>query len=123
NVRGIRQSSMVVNVLTAAKLIPLAIFIVAGLFAVEFSRLAIDQPLTLSAAASSGLLLIFGFGGYEVVPVVAGETRDPRRAVPFALIVTIAVVTAIMTLAQVVAIGTLPDLATASTPLASAAAV
>ena len=123
NVRGIRQSSMVVNVLTAAKLIPLVIFIVAGLFAMDVSRLAIDQPLTLGAAASSGLLLIFGFGGYEVVPVVAGETKDPRRAVPFALIVTIAVVTLIMTLTQVVAIGTLPNLATSSTPLASAAAI
>ena len=123
NVRGIRQSSMVVNVLTAAKLMPLAIFIVAGLFAMDVSRLAIDQPLTLGAAASSGLLLIFGFGGYEVVPVVAGETKDPRRAVPFALIVTIAVVTLIMTLTQVVAIGTLPSLATSSTPLASAAAI
>ena len=85
NVRGIRQSSVVVNVLTAAKLIPLVIFIGAGLFAMDVSRLAIDQPLTLGAAASSGLLLIFGFGGYEVVPVVAGEARDPRRAVPFAL--------------------------------------
>ena len=35
---------------------------------------------------------------------------------------TIAIVTLIMTLTQVVAIGTLPDLATSSTPLASAAA-
>jgi basic amino acid/polyamine antiporter, APA family len=123
NVRGIRQSSFVVNILTAAKLIPLAIFIIVGLFAVDFSRLAIEQPLTLGAAASSGLLLIFGFGGYEVVPVVAGETKDPRRAVPFALVVTIAVVALIMTLAQVVALGTLPDLARSSTPLASAAAI
>jgi amino acid transporter len=123
NVRGIRQSSLVVNTLTAAKLIPLAIFIAAGLFAIDASRLAIDQPLTLGAAASSGLVLIFGFGGYEVVPVVAGETKDPRRAVPFALVVTIAVVTLIMTLTQVVAIGTLPDLATSPTPLASAAAI
>ena len=57
------------------------------------------------------------------MPVVAGEAKDPRRAVPFALIVTIAVVTLIMTLTQVVAIGTLPDLATSSTPLASAAAL
>src|SRR3954468_17728272 len=32
NVRGIRQSSLAVNALTAAKLIPLAIFIIAGLF-------------------------------------------------------------------------------------------
>ena len=123
NVRGIRQSSLVVNTLTAAKLIPLAIFIAAGLFAIDASRLAIDQPLTLGAAASSGLVLIFGFGGYEVIPVVAGETKDPRRAVPFALVVTIAVVTLIMTLTQVVAIGTLPDLATSPTPLASAAAI
>jgi amino acid transporter len=123
NVRGIRQSSLVVNTLTAAKLIPLAIFIAAGLFAIDASRLAIDQPLTLGAAASSGLVLIFGFGGYEVVPVVAGEPKDPRRAVPFALVVTIAVVTLIMTLTQVVAIGTLPDLATSPTPLASAAAI
>ena len=123
NLRGIRQSSLVVNALTAAKLIPLVIFIGAGLFAMDVSRLAIDQPLTPGAAASSGLLLIFGFGGYEVVPVVAGETKDPRRAVPFALIVTIAVVTLIMTLTQVVAIGTLPNLATSSTPLASAAAI
>ena len=38
------------------------------------------------------------------------------------MIVTIAVVTLIMTLTQVVAIGTLPNLATSSTPLASAAA-
>ena len=123
NVRGIRESSMVVNALTAAKLIPLAIFIVAGLFAVDFARLAIDEPLPLAGAASSGLLLIFGFGGYEVVPVVAGETKDPRRAVPFALIVTIVVVTLVMTLTQIVAIGTLPTLATATTPLASAADV
>ena len=123
NVRGIRQSSIVVNVLTVGKLGPLLVFIAVGLLAVDSSRLAIDQPLTLSGAAASGLLLIFGFGGYEVVPVVAGETRDPRRAVPFALIVTIACVTAIMTLVQVVAVGTLPDLASSPTPLVSAAAV
>jgi amino acid transporter len=123
NIRGIKQSSMVVNVLTVGKLVPLLLFIAAGLFAIDPSRLATDQPLTLGGAAASGLLLIFGFGGYEVVPVVAGETRDPRRAVPFALIVTIAIVAAIMTLAQVVVVGTLPDAAASSTPVVSAAAI
>ena len=78
--------------LTIGKLVPLVVFIAAGLFAIDPSRLAIDQPLTLGDAAASGLLLIFAFGGYEVVPVVAGETKDPRRAVPFALIMTIVVV-------------------------------
>ena len=59
NVRGIRQSSVVVNVLTAAKLIPLVIFIGAGLFAMDVSRLAIDaaadarQPRPRAACCSS----------------------------------------------------------------------
>ena len=39
---------------------------------------------------------------------------------PFALIMTIVVVTIVMTLVQVVALGTLPDLATSKTPLADA---
>ncbi len=68
------------------------------------------------------LLLIFAFGGYEVVPVTAGETRAARRVVPFALIMTIAIVTIVMTLAQVVSLGTLPNLAQSKTPLADAAA-
>ena len=35
NIRGIRQSSLVVNVLTVGKLMPLVIFIAAGLFAID----------------------------------------------------------------------------------------
>ena len=123
NIRGIRQSSLVLNTFTVGKLAPLAAFIAVGLFFVEPSRLAIDQPLTLAGASASGLLLIFGFGGYEVVPVPAGEAKDPRRAVPFALVMTIAIVTVVMGLAQVVALGTLPTLASSRTPLADSAAL
>ncbi len=122
NVRGIRQSSLVVNLLTAGKLLPLTVFIVAGLFFVSWPRLSASGALSASELSASGLLLIFAFGGYEVVPVVAGESRHPRRDVPFALIMTIAIVTVLMTLAQVVAIGTLPELAASKTPLADAAA-
>lgn len=123
NIRGIRLSSFVVNSLTIGKLLPLVVFIAAGLFAIEFSRLVPDRPLAFSDVSATGLLLIFAFGGYEVVPVVAGETRDPGRSVPFALIMTIVIATLVMTLAQVVALGTLPGLAASRTPLADAAAV
>jgi amino acid transporter len=122
NIRGIRQSSLVVNLLTAGKLIPLAIFIVVGLFYMEWSRAAEPASVTVTQLTTSALLLIFAFGGYEVVPVPGGETKDPRRDIPFALIMTIVVVTLIMTLAQLVALGTLPGLAASKTPLADAAA-
>jgi amino acid transporter len=123
NIRGIRQSSLVVNGLTVGKLLPLAIFIVFGLMAMDPARLVPDRTMSVASISATGLLLIFAFGGYEVVPVVAGEARNPTATVPFALITTIAIVTVVMTLAQVVALGTLPSLATSSTPLADAASV
>ena len=123
NVRGIRQSSLVVNLLTIGKLLPLAIFIVVGLAFVEPSRLVPADAPSLPQLSATGLLLIFAFGGYEVIPVPAGEAKDPRRAVPFALATTIAIVTVVMTLAQVVVVGTLSGLAGSMTPLADAAAV
>lgn len=123
NVRGIRQSAWVVNTLTIGKLLPLAIFIAAGIFSIEPSRLTSLPPVSLTQVSTAALLLIFIFGGFDVVGTPAGESLDPRRHVPFALVTTIIAVTAIMTLAQIVAQGVLPDLAPHATPVADAAAV
>jgi amino acid transporter len=123
NVLGIRQSAWVVNGLTIGKLVPLAMFIAIGLPAIQGSRLAAGPLPPLQDLSKSALLLIFAFGGYEVVPVPAGESKDPRRAVPFALIMTIVVVTIVLALAQVVAVGTLPNLPASKTPLADASAI
>jgi len=123
NIRGIRQSSLVVNLLTIGKLVPLVIFILVGIFFVDWARLRPDVSPSLAELSTSGLLLIFAFGGYEIVSVPGGEARNPRRDVPFALVMTIVIVTAVMTLVQVVAVGTLAGLAVSKTPLADAAAL
>lgn len=120
NVMGIRQSSAVLNALTIGKLLPLAFFILLGLFFVDGSRLVPSGTPTLGDLSSTALLLIFAFGGYEVISVPAGEAKDPRRGVPFAFIMTIVIVTILMTLVQVVALSTLPNLAASKTPLADA---
>ena len=121
NIRGIRQSSLVLNVLTIGKLLPLLAFIAVGIFYLDPALLVPQRTPLLAELSATGLLLIFAFGGYEVIPVPAGEARDPKRAVPFALIMTIVIVTVVMTLVQVVALGTLPGLAGSRTPLADAA--
>ncbi len=122
NIRGVRQGAAVVNALTVAKLVPLGIFIAVGLASVHADRLTTLPPVTVRQALAAGLLLIFIYGGYEVVPVPAGEAIDPRRDVPFAMIATIVCVATVMTLVQVVAQGVLPDLAGHATPIADAAA-
>jgi len=123
NVVGIRQSAWVVNALTIGKLLPLALFIMAGLRFVDAGALSSLPPLSLRQFSAAALLMIFVYGGYDVVPVPAGEALDPRRHVPSALIMTILAVMTVMTLAQVVAQSVLPDLAAHSTPMADAAAL
>jgi len=122
NVRGIRQSAWVVNGFTIAKLVPLALFIGIGLLFVQPARLTTLPPIDIGQAGTAALLLIFIYGGYEVVPVPGGEAIDPRGDVPFAIVATVLIAMVIMTLAQVVAQGVLPDVAAHSTPMADAAA-
>jgi amino acid transporter len=122
NVRGVRQGSLVVNVMTVGKLVPLALFIIIGLAHVQAARLTTLPPITLSQSLAAGLLLIFIYGGDEVVPVPAGESLDPRRDVPFAIVATIVSVMIVMTLTQIVAQGVLVDVAAHATPIADAAA-
>jgi amino acid transporter len=123
NIRGIKQSSAVVNVLTVAKLLPLIVFSIVGIFYVNWAVFAEPASVTTTQLSTASLLVIFAFGGYEVVPVLGGETKDPRRTIPFALIMTIAIVAVITIVTQVVAYGTLPNVAKTRTPLADSAAM
>jgi basic amino acid/polyamine antiporter, APA family len=120
NFRGIRQSALVINLLTVAKLAPLALFIVVGFWFIDPIRLTPVGTVSVTEATTAVLLLVFAFGGYDVIGVPAGEAADPRRHLPFAFVTTVVAVTAVMTLAQLVAIGTLPDLPASTAPLADA---
>ena len=110
NVRGIRQSAWVINALTIGKLVPLIFFCLVGIFFVEPSRVVPGGGIAAGGIGASIVYLVFAFGGYEVVPVPGGETKDPRRDIPFALVTTILLVTLIFTVAQIVAQGVLQDL-------------
>ena len=120
NLRGIRLSAFVIDFFTIAKLLPLTLFILVGLWFVDASRLSPSGAVSLTQISTAALLLIFAFGGYDVIGVPAGEAADPRRHLPFAFVATILTVTAVMTMAQIVALGTLPNLLLSKTPLADA---
>ena len=123
NVRGVRQAAWVVDFLTIGKLLPLIVFIGVGIFFVRPRLLVPTQPIPWSHVPAAMLLLLFIFSGYEVIAVPAGEAKDPRRHVPFAVVATIISITAINTLVHIVAMGTIVHLAAAATPLADAALI
>ena len=61
---------------------------------------------------------MFAFTGFEIAVIPAGEARDPRRDLPFALLTGTAIVALLYVAIQAVCIGTLPELATSQRPLA-----
>jgi APA family basic amino acid/polyamine antiporter len=123
NIRGIRQSSWVVNFLTVGKLLPLLLFIVVGILFVDPTRFSNLPDVSLGQISSAALLLVFAYGGYEVTGVPAGEAANPRRDVPFAFVMTILTVAVVMTLTSFVATGVLANVAATQTPLADGAAL
>lgn len=123
NFRGVKQSSWVVNALTIGKLLPLAIFIVGGIWYIDPTHFSAMPPVSREQASAAAILLIFAYGGYEVTGVLAGEAANPRRDVPFAFVATLIIVSLVMSLTSLVATGILPDVAATRTPLADAAAL
>ncbi|MGY1521822.1 APC family permease [Luteimonas sp. A482] len=121
NLRGVRTAAIVANVFTVGKLVPLVLFVAVGLFFIERARYVPEQAPSSVDFSSAVLLLVFAFTGFETATVPAGEVRDPRRTLPFAILASMAVIVPLYLLIQFVAIGTLPELAQSSTPLADAA--
>jgi amino acid transporter len=120
NVIGVRQAAIVSNFFTIGKLIPLILFIAAGLFFLNYHSFSLGPRPGGGAFSGSVLLLIYAFTGFEMAAIPAGEVRDPKRNLPHALLLAIAVVAFLYILIQVVCVGTLPELAQSERPLADA---
>lgn len=118
---GVKNTAKISNILTVAKLFPLAIFIIVGLFYIDFDLVQAGPLPSWEDFSASTLLLIFAFGGFEAGLVNSGEIVNPKKNLPFGLITAAAIIAGFYIMIQVVSIGTLPDLATSDKPLADAA--
>ena len=124
NYRGIKLGAWAVNIFTLAKLAPLILFISIGVFYVSAERF---HPFWVTGGGTFGhaiFLALWPLQGFEIVPLPAGETDRPQRAVPIATIGSLLCVTLIYVLVQAVAVGVFAGLSGATDrPLADAAAI
>jgi basic amino acid/polyamine antiporter, APA family len=124
NIRGVREGTGTVAVVTVAKLVPLLVLVAAGVFFIHPANLAWPGWPGTDALGKSVLLLLFAFFGIEVALIPSGEVKNPARTVPRAIYLALAITTVLYLLIQCVAQGSLgPRLADeTSAPLAAAAA-
>jgi APA family basic amino acid/polyamine antiporter len=141
NVVGIRSGVRTAVLLAIAKIAPLLVFVAAGtVFALRgggaVGAAAVGGAVGTAAAGgaaggagavgwhqvgAAALLLLYAYAGFENTAAAAGEYKNPRRDVPFALLAQIGMVTVLYAWVQWVALATLPGLAASATPLADAA--
>lgn len=124
NVRGVRRSARMVEVITVVKLTPLAVILVTGAGGIVLANLTVSHLPTLSQFGHSIFLVIFLFAGIENALLASGEVRNPTRTVPRAVVVALGVVTFLYLSTHLVAQGVMGDaLANGSaTPIADMAA-
>jgi len=125
NYIGVKAGKNLSNFFTAVKVGFLLFFIAAGLL-VWLLRPEIRVPLMLPTLTTRNtfdaiLLLVYAYGGFEGALFVGGESTNPKRDTPIALLLALLVIAVIYTAVQFVTIATLPDAAASTRPLSEAA--
>jgi len=122
NYLGVKNSTRLNNTFAIAKVLPLLVFVIVGLFYINPELIDIHQTKpNLTDFSSSVLIFTFAFTGFEAIVVNSGEFKNSKKNIPFALIVSILFVAIFYGLIQFVSMGTLPELATSTTPITDAA--
>ena len=83
-----KPSAWVWSTLTVAKLIPLAVLVLAFFFVLgsHRARPAADSTAQRLSWGRAVLVLVFPMQGFEIVPVPGSHVRSPARAIPIATI-------------------------------------
>ncbi|TPE61175.1 APC family permease [Sandaracinobacter neustonicus] len=100
NVVGVKQSIRLLTAISVLKVLPVLLLVLAALWMFGGALPAPGPFPPLSQVEASALILLYAFVGFENVLVPAGETRDPRRTIPRALVLTLVLTTSFYMLIQ-----------------------
>lgn len=122
---GVRYGAATIYFLTAAKLLPLLLFIAVALAFLPSNPVpaSLELPAGEVNWSEAALFMLFAYAGFENLGVPAGEYRNPRRHLPIALLVGVLGIATVYALTQFASMAALPDLGGTGTPVADAAAV
>lgn len=97
NLTGVRQTKNFQNVLFVATLCGLGVLILAGLFGTDAAPAAAAEPSSISMGGigTAMLFVLLAFGGWNEAAYISAEVKDPHRNMVRALIIGIAIITAL----------------------------
>ncbi len=117
NLFGVKIGEWIANIFTGAKLIGLLLIIGAGLFFASpqvetmnaTTTFATTEPTNLWGAFAAAFVgVLWSYGGWQHVSYMAGETINPQRNVPRAMMMGAAVITLVYVFANIAYMRLLP---------------
>ena len=107
NIAGVRKSISLLTGLSVLKSLPLFVAAIAAI-ALTFPW-PTPAPVPSLTQFEAGLLIVFyAFVGFESAVIPAGETKDPSKNLPRAILITIGVTTLLYFLVQLAFVSALP---------------
>lgn len=125
NYIGVKTGKVVSNIFTTVKTAFLLFFIVSGLSMLVLHP-ELRVPLNFPELPAKNwfeviLLMMYGYGGFEGALFVGGESKNPKRDMPVALLASLAMLCLMYVSVQYVVMATLPNAGESARPLAAAA--
>lgn len=115
NYKGVSETGKAGNIVTIAKVLILIVFVVSGILAIAAHPAFLDKFQNFSPKGFPGILSAMGltfiaFEGYEIIVQAGEEVKNPRKNIPKAVFLSLAIVVPIYMFVAFAAIGAVtPD--------------
>jgi len=109
NIRGVKAGVNLFIFNTVAKLVPLVLLLIVGLFFINLDNLAIPGWPSARSLAATTVILFYAFTGAESSLSASGEIKNPAKTVPMGLLIGLCGILLLYVGLQVVSQGVLGD--------------
>ena len=122
NYIGLKESTLLNNLLVTLKVLILLFFIAFGLGFFNGSNMMPFAPAGISGILSGAALIFFAYTGFARVTIMAEEVKDPEKTIPRSIFLALAISTVLYILVSVIAVGLVgaSGLSQSGSPLAAA---
>jgi APA family basic amino acid/polyamine antiporter len=122
NYIGLKESTIVNNILVSFKVIILLFFIAFGLGFFSSTNVTPFAPTGMLGILNGAALIFFAYTGFARVTIMAEEVQDPKKTLPRSIYLALAISTVLYILVSIVAVGLVgaPALFQSGSPLADA---
>ncbi|WP_228001926.1 amino acid permease [Nocardia australiensis] len=103
--RGTRESARVQTGLVAVKLVIVAVVVIAGAFHIKAGNYTPFFPFGVGSAVSGAALAFFAVYGYDAMSAAAEESKDGKKLMPKAIMISLGIASVVYLLVCLVIVG------------------